>query len=345
MEKRGEMTRVLMPIAMKETASLPAGFDALYYAHRSPSFFERVKHKLSKNKPDVFKYKIIVKNRLELKDVEALWLSAATVLSQAETEHFLEHMTALQWAYSQRTGIDHLALSSFQNRGIKVSTTGDLVAAWVAQMNLACMLSDSKMLPTHLIKQRAFRSEPSFCKDISDLRVAIVGTGNIGNQTAAMCSALGMKVIGVSKHRQELDLGGTDYDEVYDVNDIDTVLPSIDYLILTLPLTEQTKGFIDKAKLAKLSETACLINLARPQLVDENALLLALKSNQLATAYVSGLQNVSRVQRILANRLPNLLITHYSDANLRKKHRVAFQQFCSGLINLTEGREIKNRIV
>ena len=48
---------------MKETASLPAGFDALYYAHRNPSFFERVKHKLSKNKPDVFKYKIIVENK------------------------------------------------------------------------------------------------------------------------------------------------------------------------------------------------------------------------------------------------------------------------------------------
>ncbi|MCH1487501.1 MAG: hypothetical protein L7S59_00855 [Pseudomonadales bacterium] len=339
------MTRVLMPIEMKETASLPAGFDALYYAHRNPRFFERVKHKLSKSKPDVFKYKIIVKNSLELKNVKALWLSAKTVLSQRETEQFLEHMTSLQWAYSQRTGIDHLALSSFQNRGIKVSTTGDLVSAWVAQMNLACILSDSKMLPTHLIKQRAFRSEPSFCKDVSDLRVAIAGTGNIGNQTAAMCRALGMTVIGVSNHLQERDLGGTVYHEVYDATDIDMVLPDIDYLVLALPLTEQTKGFIDKAKLTKLRKTACLINLARPQLADENALLLALKSNQLATAYVSGLQDVSRIQRILANRLPNLLITHYSDAHLNKKKRIAFQQFSSGLINLREGREVDNRIV
>ena len=56
MEKRGEMTRVLMPIAMKETASLPAGFDALYYAHRSPSFFERVKHKRSNNNLVVLQY-------------------------------------------------------------------------------------------------------------------------------------------------------------------------------------------------------------------------------------------------------------------------------------------------
>ncbi len=339
------MTGVLIPTEIKGLTPLPEGVEPIYYTCRSPSFSERLKNKLLKSQSNVFKYKIIVVNKARLNDVKAVWLSAGTVLNTAETKQLLAQLSSLQWVYSQRAGTDHLALSTYRQNGIKVSTTGNMVSTWVAQMNLACILSHSKMLPTHIIKQRAFRSRPIFCEDITDQHVGILGTGNIGNKTADMCSALGMKVTGISKRPQEIDTNITGYDAVCDIVDIDTVLADIDYLVLTLPLSAQTKKIIDRHKLAKLKQTACLINLARPQVVDEKALLSSLKNNDIAAAYVSGVQDVSRIESIVANRLPNLVITHYSDANLKKKKTIAFQQFSKGLIDLSGGREVENRII
>lgn len=338
------MKRVLIPKEMEGFLSLPEGVGAVCYRHRYPSIFERIKNKLLRPKADVFRYKVILEENAPLSDVVAFWMSSGTELSSEETRQLLEHLSALQWVYSQRTGLDHLHLEHFANRGVRVSNTGDLVSAWVAQVNLACILSHAKKIPTLLRKQRAFERSISFCDDVEDLHVGILGTGNIGNETARLCSALGMNVTGISKRPQEV-LQDKGYHSVLGVEEFESLLPDLDYLVLTLPLHKQSKHLITSAVLEKLKSTACLINLSRPGIVDGKALIAHLRSKKEAAAYVSNVSNLSRFQRIRSHWMPNLVLTNFSEANLKKKTHRACHQFLTGLKDWEEKREVENCVL
>lgn len=264
-------------------------------------------------------------DRAALGQVSALWLSASLTLSAAETEALLAALPGLRWVYSQRTGTDHLPLDCYRQRGIEVHTTGDLVSGWVAQMNLACILSHAKRIPLHIDLQRRHRAAPIYCDDPTDQTAVIIGTGNIGAATARLCQAIGLKVIGLSRRPEAAP---ADFDAVLDLaTGLGRGLAAADYLVLALPLTDATRALIDRDGLQQMKQGACIINLARPPLVDERALLDALRNGAVAAAYVSGLQEVSRWRRRRAERQPNLVITHYSDAHLRKKNQLAFAQF------------------
>ena len=278
-------------------------------------------------------------------NVEAVWLSTSLTLSTSETEQLLDRLPNLEWVYSQRNGIDHLAMNCYKNRGIKVSTSGKLVSSWVAQMNIACILSHAKNIPAHIHQQRHHQNHAIYCQDITEQTVAIVGTGNIGNETARLCNALGMRVVGLS--RQPLRGGfSDDYDAIYDIRgEFSRALKEADYLVLALPLSQGTKNFVGTEILGLMKASACVVNLSRPQLVNERALLAALKSGSLSAAYVSGLQNVSRLDMMWAARRPNLVITHYSDAHLLKKNVCAFNQFIHNLAKLRDDGDVEDRIL
>ena len=280
-----------------------------------------------------------------LDDVRALWLSSSIVLSRTETEELLTILPRLQWVYIQRSGTDHLWMDCYKKRGVLVSNTGNLVAAWVAQMNLACVLSHAKRIPLHIDRHRRREPGPLFCDDIADQTVVILGTGNIGAETARLCHAIGMRVVGLSRNPSRID-ASAHFDAVRDIKaDLHQALVDADYLVIALPMTQETLGLINGDTLALMKRSACLVNLARPPIVDEKALLDSLKIGNLAAAYVSGLQNVSHLGNLLAARLPNLVITHYSDAHLRKKNVLAFKQFLTSLEILRNGGEVESRIL
>ena len=320
---------------------------AIYYQAKKPSIRKKLQKKLGIEKPasclsEIFSFD---PQNGTLDDVRALWLTSSIVLSKAETEELLTTLPRLQWVYSQRSGTDHLSLDCYKNRGVLVSTTGNLVAAWVAQMNLACILSHAKRIPLHIDRQRRREPGPLFCDDIADQTVVILGTGNIGVETARLCQAIGMRVVGLSRNPSRIDTSAH-FDAICDIRaDINQTLTEADYLVVALPQTQETLSLINSARLALMKRSACLVNLARPPIVDENALLYCLKMGNLAAAYVSGLQNVSRIGNLRVSRLSNLVITHYSDAHLRKKNVLAFKQFLANLEHLRNGDDVESRIV
>ena len=149
---------------------------------------------------------------------------------------------------------------------------------------------------------------------------------HIGSATARLCQAVGMSVIGLSRNPQRPPPAG--FDQVLDLDSqAHEGLAAADHLVLALPLCAATRALIGRQQLALLKPGASIVNLARPQIVDENALLDALRDGALGAAYVSGLEDVSRLRRHRAARQHNLIVTHYSDAHLRKKNRLAFAQF------------------
>lgn len=110
----------------------------------------------------------------------------------------------------------------------------------------------------------------SRCRSVAGTCAVVIGFGNIGRAIGAKLEALGVSVVGVSRHRPVSD------DE----------LKAADWVVLALPSTTGTDGFVDAAFLAKLSPKAVLVNVGRGNAVEEDALAAALTEGRLAGAYL-----------------------------------------------------------
>jgi len=117
--------------------------------------------------------------------------------------------------------------------------------------------------------------------DLEDKVLGIIGYGNIGRELARRAKAFGMKVYGVKRHPVEHDEFA---DKIYGSKGLELVLRESDFVVVTLPLTEETRGLIDEDKLRLMKKTAFIINVGRGPVIDEEALYKALTEGWIAGA-------------------------------------------------------------
>jgi phosphoglycerate dehydrogenase-like enzyme len=280
-----------------------------------------------------------------LKDVEAMWLASEVELPAAETDGLLDRLPRLAWVYVQRTGIDHLAVDSFRRRGVAVSNSGTLTTQWVAEMQVACLLSQAKQLAAHRRLQDRHRFRPLWARALTDFRVLVIGTGAIGDATARLCRALGMRVTGASRTPARLAGVAHHFDTIVSLADaLETGVREADAVVLCVPLAPGTEGFISDAVMGRMRPATTLVNLARPRLVDEQSLVRRLRDGRLGAAWVSRTETLNLPARLAADRLPNFFLTHVSEAHVESKLRRAFEQFVE-LSDRQVAGEVGNRVV
>ena len=183
------------------------------------------------------------------------------------------------------TGYDNVDIAYCKSRGIKVANVVNYSTATVAQhtLLLALMLTEKIAFYDQYVKSGTYSAQDRFSNfdrafnDLEGKTWGIVGMGTIGRRVAGLAQAFGCKVIFYSTSGQSTC---TDYERV----DLDTLLKESDILSLHCPLSDRTKGLIDKAAFEKMKETAILVNVARGPVVDTQALYDALIKNQIAAA-------------------------------------------------------------
>jgi phosphoglycerate dehydrogenase-like enzyme len=163
-------------------------------------------------------------------------------------------------------------------------------AAATAEMAVALMLAAAKFLVPIDQRLRADdwspRYAPSRSIGLRGKTALIVGYGQIGRRVGRVCRALEMTVLAIRRHPTPSGRGETEAipAEVYTPRDLSDLLPRAHVLIITAPLTPETKGLIGERELALLPRGSILVNVGRGAIVDEAALYFALKSGQLAAA-------------------------------------------------------------
>jgi phosphoglycerate dehydrogenase-like enzyme len=262
----------------------------------------------------------------------ALWLAPGPYLPPPQMRSLLDRLPRLRWIYSQVAGTDHLDLGEFQGRGIMLSNSGGLSSRRVAEMALAAIIAHAKRLPAHLELQRAHRWQSLAGDELGRQTVGIVGTGAIGHELAHLCRAIGMQVIGASRHPDRFGPDPAPYHRVLHLGgELKTLLGESDYVVLALPLTDGTRGLIDAAALAQMRPSAALVNVARGPVVDEDALCAALARRLLAAAYIDRPTVLPPPRWSRLYRTPNLVLTHYSAAASPRAIEEAFTRFTAGL--------------
>ncbi|NOX64003.1 MAG: hydroxyacid dehydrogenase [Chloroflexi bacterium] len=156
-----------------------------------------------------------------------------------------------------------------------------------AEMAIALLMAATRFLIPIDRSFRRFdwtlRYEPLPAQILDGKTALILGFGAIGQRVGRVCEALGMNVLATRRHPQ----AALRYDlqaEVHPPEALSNLLPRANVLIITLPLTPETRGLIRAAELARLPDNAIFVNVGRGEIVDEAALYEALKSGKLAAA-------------------------------------------------------------
>jgi glyoxylate reductase len=243
-------------------------------------------------------------------------------------------------------GVDHIDLNAAVARGIPVGNTPGILDGATADLAFALILAAGRRLVEGVRYAHGpdfVRYDPSFLlgREVHGSTLGIIGMGRIGRQVAKRAQGFGMTVLYHNRHRNaeaEIALGAR-----YATKE--ELLASADYVVLSVPLTTQTRGLIGRAELARMKPTATLVNVARGPVVDQDALTEALAARKLHAAAldVTDPEPLPRDHPLL--RLDNVIITpHLGSATVETRRRMAeltVQNLLAGL----QGEPLPCRVV
>ena len=262
-------------------------------------------------------------------------------------ESFVDALAAapgLKWVHFVTAAIEHFPfVTALLERGVKLTHSAGSNGEPVAQTATCGLLMLARGLPHWWAAQGRREWTPlrhdALPRDLAGQTVLIVGLGTIGAAVARFCQALGMHVIGVRRSPRCPE------DPVHEMHALATLpelLPRCHWVVLACPLTPETRRIIHAGTLARLPRGACLINVARGGLVDEAAVVAALKSGQLGGAYL----DVFEQEPLLADSplwdLPNAILSpHNASASAGNDDR-ATQIFLANLASWARSRPLRN---
>lgn len=251
----------------------------------------------------------------------------------------------LQWIHSPAAAVHRLMIPELQQSNITVTSARGLHGPVVAEHVMALVLAMAKRLPSAMrYQQRKLWGQESLWnerprpREIAGATLGLVGVGSIGQEVAERASAMGMNVIAVrGSNRGEAPAFVS---RVHGPEELDRVLEAADYLVLAAPVTPQTKEMINAARLAKMKQGAYLINVARGALIDEPALVDALRQGLIAGAALDVFEHEPLATDSPLWAMENVLITPHSAAMTEKLWDRHFELLCRNLRAFLAGQPL-----
>jgi D-2-hydroxyacid dehydrogenase (NADP+) len=265
---------------------------------------------------------------------------------QAATQHFhdlLRQAPGLRWVQTHSAGADRPVFLELLQRGVAVTTASGANAAVVAQTAVAGVLALARGFPQLMAAQRERRWAPSGAaapRDLGGQTAVIVGWGPVGQKIAAMLETAGLQCIAVRRHAAPAAQGGA---ETVGYDDLPSVLPRADWLVLACPLTQRTRGLVDAAALALLPPGAHLVNVARGEVVVEADLVAALRAGVLAGAYLDVFEHEPLGRESPLWALENVIVTPHSAGHSDGNEPRVDAMFLANLARWMRGEPLANR--
>jgi len=228
------------------------------------------------------------------------------------TREIIERLTHLKLISVLATGYNVIDIEAARSKGVFVCNVPAYGTASVAQhaFALILLLTNHAALHADSVKNGEWQRSPDWgyakkpLTELAGKTMGIVGMGNIGQQTARIANAFGMKVIYYSRHDKQTSLG--------EYKNINAVFSNSDFISLHCPLTPDNKEFVNKTMIQRMKPTAYLINTARGQLINENDLAGALNSNIIAGAALDVLSHEPPVDENPLLKAKNCVITPHN---------------------------------
>ena len=246
---------------------------------------------------------------------------------------------ALRWLHTFSAGVDDPFFRTLIERGVLLTNSAGAQAVPIAQTVILYLLALSRDLPGWLEDQRLQRWNPREIRDLQGQHMVILGLGPIGQAVARLGLALGMRVTGLRRSPR-----GDEICPTRPVGELLKVLPDADALVVAVPLTPETRHLIDRRALDCIKAGSLLVNIARGEVVDEEALIDALREGHLAGAGLDVFREEPLPRESPLWGLRNVLITPHSSGTNPGNHLRATEIFLDNLRRYERGESLLNQV-
>lgn len=254
----------------------------------------------------------------------------------------------LRWAHTASAGAGGSLHAAMRASGVVLTNAAGIYAEPMADTVLAMMLHFARGLDFAVRAQaeRRWRKEPwegadAPVRELAECTVGIVGLGGIGRAVARRAAALGMRVLAT---RRRPDGGPEGVEVLAGADGLERLLGESDFLVVTVPLTDATRGMIGEAELRRLAPGAVLVNVARGGVVDEDALLAALASGRLRGAGLDVFVREPLPADSPLWSLPNVLVTPHVSGTSHRYWRRQTDLILENIRRYRAGEPLRNTV-
>lgn len=196
-------------------------------------------------------------------------------------EPLLNNESKLKWLQTWSAGVNSLPLNDLAAKDILMTSANGVHAYPISETIFALMLGLTRKIHSYVANQQDKTWHHAGLQlEIHEKTLGIVGVGAIGRETAKIAKAFGMTVLGV----RNSDKSEEYVDNMFTSDQLNDVLPQCDYVVVTLPLTNNTRHMFGAEQFERMKESAFLINIGRGEVIDEKTLVHALLEGQIAGA-------------------------------------------------------------
>ena len=284
-----------------------------------------------------------------LDDVEVMlrgWLKSDAF------DRLLARAPRLAWVHSATSGVERALTPASRERGLIVTNARGVFSRPIAEYVLMMILAVSRRLPQLLELQRERTWQPLEGSELRDVTVGIVGLGSIGRAVGGLATAFGCRVIAVrrrpesgvesSREGDDLSFGEAMLDRVGGPEMLPELLGESDFIVLAAPLTPETENMINADTLGMVKPGSWLINVARGRLIDERALLRALRDGPLGGAVLDTFREEPLPALSSFYELPNVIVTPHTAWSSGRVLDRSVDLFCDNLRRFATGEPLLN---
>ena len=246
---------------------------------------------------------------------------------------------SLEWVQLFNAGNDHPVFSTMLDRGLRLTTASGTSAPPIAHHVMLGLLALAHDLPRFMRDQNRRKWLPGEIGDLDGRTVGVLGMGPIGAEVARLAEQFGMRAIGMRRA-----ISGCEPCETWTFDRLDELLRTVDDLVLALPLTTETRGIVGERELELMRPGSRIVNVGRGELVDEAALITALRSGHIggASLDVFATEPLPATSELWA--MPNVIITPHTSGSTKGSTRRVNQLFLDNLARFAVGEPLLNEV-
>lgn len=234
----------------------------------------------------------------------------------------------VKWIQVWSAGVDRLPHQTLSARNIYLTTTSGIHAYPISETVLAMMLTFTRNLHLHMRNQ--VHGTWQYIASVEEMHgktAGIIGVGAIGEEIARLLQAFGMRVIGLRQSERPSEF----VDEMVGLSKLEYILDESDYVVVTLPLTSSTRKMFGAEQFRMMKRSAMFINIGRGEVVDEQALILALQEGHIAGAGLDVFEQEPLPATSPLWKMDNVIITPHASGGSKYYNERAFEVFMDNL--------------
>ena len=277
---------------------------------------------------------------------EVIGEAAAFVGGEPVSAEMLTAAPNLRWIQVTSAGVEGYLIPELGERGIALTNFSGINAPPIADHVLAMLLAFARGLKPLLARQYEHAwpeaDDTLVTFEPAGQTIGIVGLGDIGEELATRASGLGMRVLGLQRHPPEQPPPGVE--RVLASEELPSLLAEADHVVLCLPLTDATAGIIGREELRQMRRTAYLYNVGRGGLIDQEALIAALRAGTIAGAGLDVVDPEPLPPDSPLWDLPNVIVTGHTAAVSPRNSERGIDLLIDNVRRFLAGDSLRNEV-